>query len=57
MVPFALSSVLAFIAWEAANGIETWRIIGTTLTWIVSFAIGTQIFWKGVERLASNRSA
>jgi len=57
MVPFALSSTLAFVAWEAVNGIEAWRMITTSLTWIAGFAVGTQIFWKGVERLAPNRSA
>jgi len=57
LVPFALASAMAFAAWEAANGIEAWRMIGTTLAWIVSFAIGTQIFWRSVERLASNQSA
>ena len=53
LVPFAISSVLAFVAWEAVSGVEAWRMITTTLTWIVGFALGTRLFWKGVERLAS----
>jgi hypothetical protein len=57
LVPFALSIVVAFLAWEAMNGVEAWRMIATTLTWIVGFAFGTQLFWKGVERLAPKRQA
>jgi len=57
LVPLLISSVLAFLAWEATNGIEAWRMITTTLTWIGGFAIGTQLFWKGVERLASKQPA
>jgi hypothetical protein len=56
IVPFAVSSVLAFLAWEAVNGMEGWRMIATAVTWIIGFALGTQLFWKGVERLAPNRS-
>jgi hypothetical protein len=57
IVPFILSSILAFLAWEAVSGIEAWRMITTALVWIAAFAAGTQLFWKGVERLAPNRSA
>jgi hypothetical protein len=52
VVPFALSSVVAYLAWLSANGVEGWRMILTVLAWIAAFAFGTQLFWKAVERLA-----
>ena len=57
LIPFALSTVLAFLTWEALNGIEAWRLVSTGLAWVVAFALGTRIFWRGVERLAPSRSA
>jgi len=53
LVPFAVSSVAAFLAWEVATVFETvWRMIFVVLVWIPAFAGGTQLFWRMVGRLA-----
>jgi hypothetical protein len=53
LLPFALSSGAAFLAWEAAAGLETvWRMIFIVLVWIPAFAGGTQLFWRVVGLLA-----
>ena len=57
VIPFVLSSALAFVAWELVNGVEAWRMITTALVWIVAFAAGTQLFWRGVERLTPRQPA
>ena len=52
LLPFALSSVAAFLAWEAAMVVETvWRMIFIVLVWIAAFAGGTQLFWRVVGLL------
>ncbi|HEV2225545.1 MAG TPA: hypothetical protein VGR56_01925 [Nitrososphaerales archaeon] len=55
LLPFGLSISAAYIAWDAFPSIEGWHIVVTVFVWIGTFAVGTQIFWKGVERLASKR--
>jgi len=53
LIPFAISSVAAFLAWEIAEELETvWRMIFVVLVWIPAFAGGTQLFWKVVGLLA-----
>jgi len=53
LVPFVLSSMAAFLAWEVAVALETvWRMIFVVLVWIPAFAVGTQLFWKVVGLLA-----
>ena len=53
LVPFTLSILAAYGAWEAIRGISTlWRMIAMTLVWIGAFAAGAQLFWKVVDRLA-----
>jgi len=58
LVPFALSSVAAFLAWEVAEALMTvWRMIFVVLVWIPAFAGGTQIFWRVVGLLAQKPRA
>ncbi|HXY56376.1 MAG TPA: hypothetical protein VEH01_02070 [Nitrososphaerales archaeon] len=53
LVPFAVSILAAYAAWESIRGIWIlWRMIAMTLVWIGAFASGAQLFWKVVERLA-----
>lgn len=53
IVPFVVSSVAAFLAWEVATVLETvWRMIFVVLVWIPAFAGGTQLFWRVVGLLA-----
>jgi hypothetical protein len=52
MVPFSISSVVAYLTWSAFPRIEAWHMIATVISWIVAFAAGTQLFWRGVELLA-----
>jgi hypothetical protein len=57
LMPFALSILGAYTAWEAIRGIAIlWRMIAITLIWIGAFAVGTQVFWKVVERLAQEQA-
>ncbi|MDA4126964.1 MAG: hypothetical protein OK452_07155 [Thaumarchaeota archaeon] len=53
LFPFGLSIVVAYLAWSAFPSIEGWHMVVTVLVWIGTFAIGTQLFWKVVELLAS----
>jgi hypothetical protein len=55
LLPFVLSIAAAYIAWDAFPSIEAWHMIVTVFVWIGTFAVGTQIFWKGVELLASKQ--
>ena len=56
LVPFAVSILVAYAAWETITGIAAvWRMIAMTVAWIVAFAAGTKLFWKVVETLAQNR--
>jgi len=53
LVPFTLSILAAYAAWETIRGISTvWRMIAMTFVWIGAFAAGAQLFWKVVDRLA-----
>ncbi len=53
LIPFAASTMFAFIAWESLGALETlWRMIGVVLVWIGVFATVTQLFWKVVGLLA-----
>jgi len=56
LATFGFSSVVAYVAWSAAEGIEGWRMIFTVLAWIIAFAFGTQVFWKVVELLAPKQA-
>ncbi|MDA4126844.1 MAG: hypothetical protein OK452_06555 [Thaumarchaeota archaeon] len=55
LFPFGLSIVLAYLAWEAFPSIEAWHMIVTVFVWIGTFAVGTQLFWKVVDVLASKQ--
>jgi hypothetical protein len=54
VIPFAASSVLAFVAWGLAEPLATlWRMIIIFFVWIGVFAVCTQFFWKVVDLLAT----
>jgi len=49
LVPFALSTAIAFIMWELLEPFAAlWRLIAIVLVWIAAFAAGTQVFWRVV---------
>ena len=52
LIPLAISIPAAYAAWLAFPSIEAWHMIVTGFVWVAAFAAGTQIFWKGVERLS-----
>jgi hypothetical protein len=53
LLPFVVSSVAAYLAWEVAAALETvWRMIFVVLIWIPAFAGGAQLFWRVVGLLA-----
>ena len=52
-MPFAASILAAYASWELITGVAVlWKMMFITLVWIVTFAGGTQLFWKVVEALA-----
>jgi len=54
LLPFAVSSVFAFGAWEATEALATvWQLIVMVLVWVGVFAACTQVFWKVVGALAT----
>jgi hypothetical protein len=55
LLPLAISIPAAYLAWLVFPSIEAWHIIITGLVWVFAFAVGTQLFWKGVELLAPRR--
>lgn|GEM_PF-530397 len=58
LLPFALSSGAAYLAWDFASVLETvWRMIFVVLVWIPAFAGGTQLFWRVVGLLAPKSQA
>jgi len=58
LLPFALSSVAAYLAWDVTAALETvWRMIFMVLIWIPAFAGGTQLFWRVVGLLAPKSQA
>ncbi len=53
LLPFALSTSLAYLAWGALGSLETlFRMVSMVFVWIAAFAAGAQVFWKIVGRLA-----
>ena len=52
LFPLGLSIVAAYTAWSLVGAVEGLRMVATVLVWIASFALGTQVFWKVVGRLA-----
>jgi hypothetical protein len=58
LLPFVLSTGVAFLVWEFATALEAvWRLILVVLVWIPMFAGGTQLFWKAVGLLAPKLQA
>ena len=56
-MPFGISILFAYAAWEMVTGIATvFRIVIMTMVWIAAFAAGTQLFWKVTGLLAPKRS-
>ena len=55
LIPLVISIPAAYAAWLAFPSVEAWHMIITGLVWVAAFAAGTQIFWKGVERLSQTR--
>ena len=54
LLPFAFSTSLAYLAWEALGSMEAlFKMVSIVFVWIAAFAGGTQLFWKIVGRLAS----
>jgi hypothetical protein len=53
LLPFLVSTVAAYLAWEVAAAMVTvWRMIFVVLVWIPAFAGGAQLFWRVVGLLA-----
>ena len=53
LLPFALSSIVAYLAWDFTEALATvWRMILMVVVWIPAFAGGTQLFWRVVGLLA-----
>ena len=52
LLPLAMSIPAAYLAWLAFPSVEAWHMVVTGFVWVVFFAAGTQLFWKGVELLA-----
>jgi len=52
LLPLAISIPAAYLSWLAFPSVEALHMIVTGLVWVVFFAVGTQLFWKGVELLA-----
>jgi hypothetical protein len=55
LIPLAISILAAYFAWLVFPSVEGWHLIVTGLVWVFFFAVGTQLFWKGVEVLAQRR--
>ena len=53
VVPFAVSSALAFAVWWTFAIPSPWRMIMIVLVWIGDFAACTQLFWIVVRKLAA----
>jgi len=55
LLPLVMSIPASYVAWLVFPSIEAWHIIFTGLVWVFAFAVGTQLFWKGVELLAQKQ--
>jgi len=52
LLPLSISIAAAYLAWTIVPWVEGWHMVLTVLVWVAAFAIGTRLFWKGVELLA-----
>jgi len=55
LLPLAISIPAAYLSWLAFPSVEALHMVVTGLVWVFTFAVGTQLFWKGVELLAQKR--
>jgi len=55
LLPLSISIAAAYVAWLVVPWVEAFHMIITVLVWVAAFAVGTQLFWKGVELLAAKQ--
>lgn len=49
LIPFVFSGAVALATRELLEPVPgLWRLVTIVLVWIVTFALGTQAFWKAV---------